>query len=88
MRILLLKRSVQWEKELLSLEFYCISASLFKETICTWRDTYLRELAKKEVAVKTLPNKRPLLLGEELDQQVQQAYITALMVLLSIQLLS
>ncbi len=67
----------------------------FKESsIRTWRDKYLRELAKKktngeEVAVTTLPNKkrgRPLLLGEELDQQVQLYCVR--MVLSSIQLLS
>ena len=59
--------------------------SLKESSIRTWRDKYLRELAKKkrsgeEVAVTTLANKkrgRPLLLGEELDKQVQ-AYLTVL----------
>ncbi len=59
MRILLLKRSVQWEKELLSFELLhhaslrhfskqCPDRYFKESSIRTWIDKYLRELAKKK----------------------------------------
>lgn len=68
-----------------TIRYYASQYSLKESTIRGWRDSYIREMKKrkmenKPVNVTELPEKRrgrPLLLGEELDRQVQ-AYVTAL----------
>ncbi len=68
-----------------TIRYYTGQFSLKESTIRGWRDGYLREMKtrkmeKKPMNVTELPEKRrgrPLLLGEELDRQVQ-AYVTAL----------
>ncbi len=68
-----------------TIHHYASQFTLKETTIRGWRDSYIKEIKKrkmenKPVNVTKLPEKRrgrPLLLGEELDRQVQ-AYITAL----------
>ena len=68
----------------LSVRYFSKKYPLKKSSICTWREKYLCELAKKkrsgeEVTVTIVASKRgqPLLLGEELDKQIQ-TYLTVL----------
>ncbi len=68
-----------------TIRYYASQFSLKESTIRGWRDSYIKELKKRKVEKKSmdvteLPEKRrgrPLLLGAELDRQVQ-AYITTL----------
>ena len=68
-----------------TIRYYASQFSLKETTIRGWRDSYLQELKKRKVEKKAmdvtkLPERRrgrPLLLGVELDRQVQ-SYLTSL----------